>query len=50
MLTADGEVIVLPVKYLDELRNLPPSVVSSLDAQFEVSYITIIAVLLFPGS
>ncbi|KAJ5104629.1 hypothetical protein NUU61_001976 [Penicillium alfredii] len=35
MLTADGALTVLPVKYLDELRNLPPSVISSLDAQYE---------------
>jgi hypothetical protein len=31
--------MVLPVKYLDELKHLPPSVVSSLDAQFEVRVI-----------
>lgn len=36
MLTADGEVVVLPVKYMEELRQLPASVISSLDAQYEV--------------
>jgi len=36
MLTADGEVVVLPVKYMEELRNLPTSIISSLDAQYEV--------------
>lgn len=36
MLTGDGEVVVLPAKYIDELKHLPPSVVSSLDAQYEV--------------
>lgn len=36
MLTGDGELIVLPVKYLGELKHLPPAVISSLDAQFEV--------------
>ncbi|KAJ5832013.1 hypothetical protein N7474_000324 [Penicillium riverlandense] len=35
MLTADGEVVVLPVKYTEELRKLPPSTISSLDAQYE---------------
>lgn len=37
MLTSDGEVVVLPAKYIDELKHLPPSIVSSLDAQYEVS-------------
>lgn len=36
MLTGDGEVVVLPAKYIDELKHLPPSIVSSLDAQYEV--------------
>jgi cytochrome P450 monooxygenase len=36
MLTADGEVVVLPVKYTEELRKLPASIISSLDAQYEV--------------
>ncbi|CAP96530.1 Pc21g16330 [Penicillium rubens Wisconsin 54-1255] len=35
LLTGDGEVIVLPVKYQDELRHLPPSKLSSLHAQYE---------------
>ncbi|KAI2695883.1 hypothetical protein CBS147332_9268 [Penicillium roqueforti] len=35
LLTGDGEVIVLPVKYQDELRHLPPSRLSSLHAQYE---------------
>ncbi|KAJ5323672.1 hypothetical protein N7476_002272 [Penicillium atrosanguineum] len=35
MLTGDGEVVVLPVKYAAELKHLAPSVLSSLDAQFE---------------
>ncbi|KAJ5919975.1 hypothetical protein N7454_009810 [Penicillium verhagenii] len=35
VLTGDGEIVVLPVKYLAELRHLPPSVISSLDAQYE---------------
>ncbi|KAJ5165495.1 Small-subunit processome Utp12 [Penicillium coprophilum] len=35
LLTSDGEVIVLPVKYQDELRHLPPSKLSSLHAQYE---------------
>ncbi|KAJ5947617.1 hypothetical protein N7466_000632 [Penicillium verhagenii] len=35
VLTGDGEIVVLPVKYLPELRHLPPSVISSLDAQYE---------------
>lgn len=37
MLTADGEVYVLPVKYQKELRNLPGEKMSSLQAQYEVS-------------
>ncbi|KAJ5795187.1 hypothetical protein N7457_001786 [Penicillium paradoxum] len=35
ILTGDGEVIVLPVKYQHELRHLPPSKLSSLHAQYE---------------
>ncbi|KAJ5665206.1 uncharacterized protein N7477_007654 [Penicillium maclennaniae] len=35
MLTGDGEIVVLPAKYLAELKHLPPSILSSLDAQFE---------------
>ncbi|KAJ5689253.1 hypothetical protein N7462_003645 [Penicillium macrosclerotiorum] len=35
MLTGDGEVVVLPIKYVDELKHRPPSSISSLDAQFE---------------
>ncbi|KAJ5672801.1 hypothetical protein N7507_001928 [Penicillium longicatenatum] len=35
ILTGDGELVVLPVKYLAELRHLPPAVISSLDAQYE---------------
>lgn len=38
MLTGDGEIVVLPIKYVEELRHLPPSVISSLDAQFEVRF------------
>jgi hypothetical protein len=36
MLTGDGEVVVLPTKYLEELKHLPPSILSSFEAQFEV--------------
>jgi hypothetical protein len=36
MLTGDGEIVVLPIKYVEELKHLPPSIISSLDAQFEV--------------
>lgn len=36
MLTGDGEVVVLPAKYLGELKHLPPSTISSLEAQYEV--------------
>lgn len=36
MLTGDGEVVVLPAKYIDELKHLAPSILSSLDAQYEV--------------
>jgi hypothetical protein len=39
MLTADGEVYVLPVKYQDELRHFSIDKVSSLHAQYEVSQI-----------
>ncbi|OQD88229.1 hypothetical protein PENANT_c004G01923 [Penicillium antarcticum] len=39
MLTADGEVIVLPTKYQEELRKLGPSKLSSLHAQYEVGRI-----------
>ncbi|KAG0155687.1 hypothetical protein PDIDSM_2860 [Penicillium digitatum] len=35
LLTGDGEVIVLPLKYQEELRHLPPSKLSSLHAQYE---------------
>ncbi|KAJ5775183.1 uncharacterized protein N7511_000194 [Penicillium nucicola] len=35
MLTADGEVIVLPIKYQEELRKLGPLKLSSLHAQYE---------------
>ncbi|KAI9933238.1 hypothetical protein MW887_007711 [Aspergillus wentii] len=35
LLKADGDLIVLPIEYVDELRNLPPSKLSSLDAQYE---------------
>ncbi|KAJ5981369.1 hypothetical protein N7522_013790 [Penicillium canescens] len=35
MLSADGEVIVLPTKYQQELRHLLPSQLSSLHAQYE---------------
>ncbi|KAJ5906643.1 uncharacterized protein N7473_003559 [Penicillium subrubescens] len=35
MLTGDGEIVVLPIKYVEELKHLPPSIISSLDAQFE---------------
>ncbi|KAK4868764.1 hypothetical protein LT330_006966 [Penicillium expansum] len=35
LLTGDGEVIILPVKYQEELRHLPPSKLSSLHAQYE---------------
>ncbi|KAJ5913108.1 hypothetical protein N7504_001991 [Penicillium tannophilum] len=35
ILTGDGELVVLPVRYLTELRYLPPAVISSLDAQYE---------------
>ncbi|CAI7651850.1 unnamed protein product [Penicillium glandicola] len=35
LLTGDGEIIVLPVKYQSELRHLPPSKLSSLHAQYE---------------
>ncbi|KAJ5759746.1 hypothetical protein N7520_006902 [Penicillium odoratum] len=35
ILTGDGELVVLPVRYLPELRSLTPSVISSLDAQYE---------------
>ncbi|KAJ5573750.1 uncharacterized protein N7459_008177 [Penicillium hispanicum] len=35
VLTGDGEIVVLPVKYLEELRHLPPAIISSLDAQYE---------------
>ncbi|OQE02171.1 hypothetical protein PENVUL_c040G09716 [Penicillium vulpinum] len=35
LLTGDGEVIVLPVKYQDELRHLPSKRLSSLHAQYE---------------
>ncbi|KAJ5182992.1 hypothetical protein N7492_000608 [Penicillium capsulatum] len=37
ILTGEGELVVLPVKYVEELRYLPPSRISSLDAQFEVN-------------
>ncbi|KAJ5099680.1 hypothetical protein N7532_006681 [Penicillium argentinense] len=35
MLTGDGEVVVLPTKYLDELRYMVASDLSSLHAQYE---------------
>ncbi|KAJ5708917.1 hypothetical protein N7493_010251 [Penicillium malachiteum] len=35
ILTGDGELVVLPVKYLPEMKHFPPTVVSSLDAQYE---------------
>ncbi|KAJ5575664.1 hypothetical protein N7535_002590 [Penicillium sp. DV-2018c] len=35
ILTGDGEVIVLPVKYGDQLRSLEPSKISSLHAQYK---------------
>lgn len=36
MLTGDGEVVVLPSKYLEELKHLPSSILSSFEAQYEV--------------
>lgn len=41
VLKADGDLIVLPRRYAEELRQLPPSRLSSLDAQFEVCYGTV---------
>ncbi|KAJ5735838.1 uncharacterized protein N7483_000963, partial [Penicillium malachiteum] len=35
MLTGDGELVVLPVKYLAEMKHFPPTVISSLDAQYK---------------
>lgn len=37
MITSDGEVYVLPMKYQKDLRHLNLSKISSLDAQYEVS-------------
>ncbi|OJJ83192.1 cytochrome P450 [Aspergillus glaucus CBS 516.65] len=34
ILKADGDLIVLPAKYINELRNVAPSELSSLDAQY----------------
>ncbi|KGO43415.1 Cytochrome P450 [Penicillium expansum] len=51
LLTGDGEVIILPVKYQEELRHLPPSKLSSLHAQYENAlgqYTNIIIDTLFP--
>ena len=36
VLKADGDLIVLPARYIEELRNHPPAVLSSLDAQSNV--------------
>lgn len=36
MLKTDGDLIVLPARYIDELRNHPPAQLSSLDAQYNV--------------
>ncbi|KAJ5517867.1 Cytochrome P450 [Penicillium expansum] len=41
LLTGDGEVIILPVKYQEELRHLPPSKLSSLHAQYEVIHMSL---------
>ncbi|KAF4208470.1 hypothetical protein CNMCM8980_005774 [Aspergillus fumigatiaffinis] len=35
VLKADGDLLVLPPKYLPEIRHLPPSKLSGVDAQFE---------------
>ncbi|KAH2375465.1 hypothetical protein KXV98_006616 [Aspergillus fumigatus] len=35
ILKADGDLLVLPPKYLPEIRHLPPSKLSGVDAQFE---------------
>ena len=36
MLKTDGDLVVLPARYIDELRNHPPAQLSSLDAQYNV--------------
>ncbi|KAJ5146395.1 uncharacterized protein N7515_000959 [Penicillium bovifimosum] len=41
ILTGDGEVIVLPVKYQDQLRSLDSSKISSLHAQYKVILIVL---------
>lgn len=36
VIKADGDLVVLPPKYLPEIRHLPPAKLSGVDAQFEV--------------
>ncbi|KAF7716423.1 Cytochrome P450 monooxygenase [Penicillium ucsense] len=35
LLTGDGELLVLPIRYSEELKHLPPAILNSLDAQYE---------------
>lgn len=38
MLTGDGEIVVLPAIFLDELKHVPASILNSLEAQYQVHF------------